>query len=296
MDKLKFTIHPLFFIFGLYFAFTGKVFSFLTYTLVAVIHELGHFYASEKLGYKLNRIVLMPYGALISGNLEDVTYKDEALIALSGPLVNVVTALFFVALWWFFPSIYPYTDLAVFASVSIAVINLLPCHPLDGGRFLSTTLSLFIKRSTAVLITRIIGVIIGLLILALFIYSCFTEVNFSVLFFAGFILVGAIDKNKQNSYIKTLSLYVRNVTRPSLVCEYVLPYTATLKTLYDLMEVGKYYRFFVFNNSGELSKAIEGKELETLLTTAKPYDKIIDAMNESAKTYETAQVEIKGSI
>lgn len=281
MDKLKFTIHPLFFIFGLYFAFTGKVFSFLTYTLVAVIHELGHFYASEKLGYKLNRIVLMPYGALISGNLEDVTYKDEALIALSGPLVNVVTALFFVALWWFFPSIYPYTDLAVFASVSIAVINLLPCHPLDGGRFLSATLSLFIKRSTAVLITRIIGVIIGLLILALFIYSCFTEVNFSVLFFAGFILVGATDKNKQNSYIKTLSLYVRNVTRPSLICEYVLPYTATLKTLYGLMESGKYYRFYIMSESGTIMPCLEGKALESILVNGKPNQKIEELLKQN---------------
>ena len=53
------------------------------------------------------------------------------------------------------------------------------------------------------------------------------------------------------------------------------------------METGKYYRFFVFNNSGELSKAVEGKELETLLTTAKPNEKIIDAVNESTKTYET---------
>ena len=143
MDKLKFTIHPLFFIFGLYFAFIGKVFSFLVYTLVAVMHEFGHFYASSKLGYKLNRIVLMPYGALISGNLEDVSYKDEALIALAGPLVNTITALFFAGLWWFFPSTYPYTELAFFASISIAIINLLPCHPLDGGRFLSSTLSLF---------------------------------------------------------------------------------------------------------------------------------------------------------
>ena len=282
MDKLKFTIHPLFFIFGLYFAFTGKVFSFLVYTLVAVIHELGHFYASEKLGYKLNRIILMPYGALISGNLEDITYKDEAIISLAGPLVNVITALFFVALWWFFPSIYPYTDLAVFASVSIAVINLLPCHPLDGGRFLSATLSLFIKRDIAVLITRIIGAIIGLLIIALFVYSCFTTINYSVLFFGLFIIVGAIDRNKQNSYIKTLSSFVFSIKRPTPVCEYVLPNTSTLKTLYGVMEAGKYYRFFVMENDGVTSVSLEGKALENILLNGKPNEKIIDLVNKKA--------------
>ena len=282
MDKLKFTIHPLFFIFGLYFAFTGKVFSFLVYTLVAVMHELGHFYASIKLGYKLNRIVLMPYGALITGNILDVSYKDEAFIALAGPLVNVVTALVFVALWWFFPSIYPYTDLAVFASLSIAVINLLPCHPLDGGRFLSSTLSLFIKRDIAVLITRIIGAIIGLLILVLFVYSCFTEVNISVLFFAGFILVGAIDKNKQNSYIKTLSLCTSTVKRPTKVCEYILPHSATLKNLFGIMEAGKYYRFFIMSENGTLSSPIESTALENILLNGKPNEKVIEIANKKA--------------
>ena len=283
MDKLKFTIHPLFFIFGLYFAFVGKVFSFLVYTLVAVMHEFGHFYASSKLGYKLNRIVLMPYGALISGNLEDVSYKDEALIALAGPLVNVITALFFAGLWWFFPSTYPYTELAFFASVSIAIINLLPCHPLDGGRFLSATLSLFIKRNIAVLITRILGVLIGLLILALFVYSCFTQVNFSVLFFACFILVGAIDKNKQNSYIKTLSNFVFTIKRPTVICEYILPHTATIKTLYTILEAGKYYRFFIMSESGTTLPCIEGKTLENILLTAKPNEKLIDVVNEKAE-------------
>ena len=282
MDKLKFTIHPLFFIFGLYFALIGKVFSFLVYTLVAVIHEFGHFYASEKLGYKLNRIVLMPYGALISGNVDEISYKDEAIIALAGPLVNALTALVFVALWWFFPSIYPYTDLAVFASISIAVINLLPCHPLDGGRFLSATLSLFIKRSIAVLITRIIGALLGLLILALFIYSCFTQVNFSVLFFAGFILIGAIDKNKQNSYIKTLSSYVFTIKRPTVVCEYIMPYTATVKNLFNIMETGKYYRIFIMSEEGTIMPCLEGKALENVLLNGKPHQKIIDIVNEKA--------------
>ena len=46
-------VHPLFIIFGIYFAFTGKVFSFISYTLCACIHELGHSIVAEKLGYRL---------------------------------------------------------------------------------------------------------------------------------------------------------------------------------------------------------------------------------------------------
>ena len=50
MGKLKFKVHPLFIIFGIYFAFTGKVFSFISYTLCACIHELGHSSVAEKVG------------------------------------------------------------------------------------------------------------------------------------------------------------------------------------------------------------------------------------------------------
>ena len=85
MAKLRLSIHPLFFIFGLYFAITGRVFVFLTYTVVAVIHELGHSVAAARLGYRLNRIVLMPYGAVVSGDIKDLSFRDEIEVALAGP-------------------------------------------------------------------------------------------------------------------------------------------------------------------------------------------------------------------
>lgn len=90
MAKLKITIHPLFFVFGLYFAFTGKVYSFLLSVLCALIHEFGHFLASERYGYKLSRIVLMPYGAVISGDdFSPFRYSDEIMISLAGTDVKL---------------------------------------------------------------------------------------------------------------------------------------------------------------------------------------------------------------
>ena len=175
MADLKISIHPLFFIFGLYFAFIGKVFSFLICTIVALEHELGHFFASSKLGYKLNKITLMPYGAIIKGDDINLKYKDECKIALAGPIINLITALIFTALWWFIPDTYAYTDLIVFTSVTLAVINLLPCYPLDGGRFLLATLSLFTTRKKARTIVSIISLVFALLLFFLFIYSLFID-------------------------------------------------------------------------------------------------------------------------
>ena len=53
---MKISIHPLFFIFGIYFALTGKVFLFLNFTLTALIHEIGHSITAERLGYKQSTV------------------------------------------------------------------------------------------------------------------------------------------------------------------------------------------------------------------------------------------------
>ncbi len=205
MAKLKIVIHPLFFVFGLYFAFIGKVFSFIVVVLTAVVHEFGHFCASERCGYKLNRIMLMPYGAVISGDLEVLSYRDEIFVAFAGPIVNFFIVIFFVALWWVFPETYAWTDIVVATNLSVAAINLLPCYPLDGGRILLATLALYVPRKIALKICKIIGLLLSLGLFALFLYSCFHAFNLSLLFFSLFVFFGVISKSEKNSYIRIYS-------------------------------------------------------------------------------------------
>ena len=44
MGGVTLKIHPLFYLFGLYYALTGRIFIFIVYTIVALVHELGHPY------------------------------------------------------------------------------------------------------------------------------------------------------------------------------------------------------------------------------------------------------------
>ena len=127
-------LHPLFWLVGAWYCIKGELFLFLMSCLVALQHECAHAFAAAKLGYKLNRIVLMPFGAIIDGDLRGLSFKDEITVALYGPLCNLFTAAFFAALWWFTPTMYAFTDTACYTSLSIALVNLLPAYPLDGGR------------------------------------------------------------------------------------------------------------------------------------------------------------------
>jgi len=202
MGGIKLSIHPLFFAFGVYYALTGNIFVFLIYTIVALLHELGHSFAAEQRGYKLNKITLMPYGAIVTGNINGLKPKDEIMIALAGPLTNLCIAVIFIAGWWVYPLSYAYTDTAAVANLSIAAINLLPVFPLDGGRILLSLLSAKISEEKSLKICKWISIGFGIALAALFIASLFFAPNISLAFFSAFIIFGALNKKTENRYVK----------------------------------------------------------------------------------------------
>lgn len=278
MAKLKIIIHPLFFAFGIYFALIGKVFSFLIFVLTALIHEFGHYIASSNCGYSLNRIVLMPYGAMISGDIDDIKYRDEIEIAFFGPLFNFLIVILFVALWWVEPEIYAYTDEIVSANLLIASINLLPCFPLDGGRILKATLSLYFSRKTADRVCRIVGVVCSFVILTMFVISIFSSVNFSILFFASFMFFGAVSKSKENQYVRIYSdLAERKFKRGQQIKKVAIFGSSTVKSLYrligsDVCEVA------VLNENGKEKATIPFFKVNLFLQNCLLYDTIDEAL------------------
>ena len=272
---MKLSIHPLFFIFGLYFALTGKVFLFLTYTLTALIHEYGHAIAAEKLGYKMNKIVLMPYGAVVNGAIGGLSYKDEVIVALSGPFTNICLCVLFVALWWLFPETYPYTDVVFLSNLSIAAINLLPAFPLDGGRIISAALSLKFPQKKVITAMKISGIIISAGLFALFLFSIFNKINLSLLFFALFILIGALKKADQSAYVK---MYMRKSALSGGVKEckrYVVNGKTTLKTLMSKLNDGYIYTLEIADENGK-DLSLNYEKTQKLLSSYRYYDKLSD--------------------
>ena len=202
MGRINLYIHPLFFLFGVYYALTGRIFIFAICTISAVIHELGHSFVANSKGYVLNKITLMPFGAVVSGDVEGIRDKDEIAIALAGPFINLLVGVFFVALWWIFPETYAFTDIVAETNFSLALVNFLPVFPLDGGRVLYALLCHNLGSKKALVISRVISVIFSILLLLGFILTLFSKVNFSLLFFSTFLIFGAFNRDKENKYIK----------------------------------------------------------------------------------------------
>ena len=237
MGGIKLKIHPLFYLLGLYYAFTGRIFIFIVCTVTAVVHELGHSIVAGEKGYRLNKITLMPFGAVVTGDLSDLDFKDEISIAIAGPMINLVVAVFFIAFWWMFPETYAYTDLAVESCLSMALINCIPAYPLDGGRVLSAFLSLKIGKERAQKVCKCLGTVFAVLFLGLFVLTVFNKVNFSILFFALFILLGALNSDKEAGYIRIYNgVSVKKLKKGVAVKKIAIEKSATVKRLLSLLD------------------------------------------------------------
>ncbi len=119
--------------------------------LCVVLHEFGHIAAARYFGIKTPDITLLPIGGLARLERNPTRPLEEFVIAIAGPLVNVVIAgLVFMliggTLGWeqLLAPQDPRVDfLARLAGVNIflVVFNMIPAFPMDGGRVLRAILA-----------------------------------------------------------------------------------------------------------------------------------------------------------
>ena len=109
-----------------------------------VFHELSHAMMANRLGDKIDRITLFIFGGMARLSSEPHSAVNEIKIAGAGPLSSLLSALIFWllasalgpagALW---TAVFRYL---AFINVALALFNLLPGYPLDGGRLLRALL------------------------------------------------------------------------------------------------------------------------------------------------------------
>lgn len=242
-------------------------------TLCAVLHEFGHSIVAHKLGYSLNKIVLMPYGALISGDVDGINIIDEIKVAIAGPIVNLAIALLTASLWWFFPNTYAYTDTMYYICLSLAVVNFIPAYPLDGGRVLNCLLTKFFGKKKSRLICNIINIVISVGLLIVFIYSCFVKVNFTILFFSVFIILGVFSKGA--SYNKISYSNTKKLNRGLEIKKVAVLSSCTIKKMISMLDESKFLEFVVYDAKGEHVLAnINQEKLYNIFERANIYNKI----------------------
>ena len=139
-------------------AILATLFLVLTVFAIIVVHEAAHALTARRFGIATRDITLLPIGGIASLERMPHEPRQELLIAVAGPAVNVVFAIVLYAIMaatgalGALQSMAAQRDMEITAAsilaelfainVSLTLFNLLPAFPLDGGRVLRAILAM----------------------------------------------------------------------------------------------------------------------------------------------------------
>lgn len=245
-----------------------------------VLHEYGHALTARRYGVITQDILLTPIGGI--ARLESLPEKprQEFFIAIAGPAVNFAIALLLSLLIWTVlpqkfipigdemtiikhPSNFPI--LLFWLNITLALFNLLPAFPMDGGRILRALLAIRYSRTKATRIASFIGqaIAVGFFILAIF------QSHFTLGLIGVFIFVTALSEFKTVQMQEYLSKFtIGEITRSNYTRVYN---TDVMGLVMDKLMKNEEHHFLVFDFlSGQLLGVLEE---EAILKAIKNKDK-----------------------
>jgi Zn-dependent protease/CBS domain-containing protein len=146
----------------------------LSLFICVVIHELSHSLTAVRMGFPVHDIVLLPLGGVAQMERMPENPAQEFLMAIAGPLSNVVIAGVLIVIGLFssvdlgrglwklltnparlgWEDTLPYL---IFTNLGLAVFNLLPAFPMDGGRVLRALLATVMPHARATALAVNVG-------------------------------------------------------------------------------------------------------------------------------------------
>lgn len=186
-----------------------------------LLHELGHAVTAMEYGIEARNIVLMPFGGIASIEKFPANPRQELLISLSGPMVNLIIAGMLKIMFpveTTIPADYNQVSIAhghdfilnlFLANIVLALFNLIPAFPLDGGRILRAMLAFRLNYIRATYIASITGKILAAIM-----------IGAGIIFFspllpvAGFLIIFAEDTEEYYLRIRALvkNIKIKDVT------------------------------------------------------------------------------------
>ncbi len=146
-------------------AIEGVTFVLVLFACV-VAHEFGHIFAARRYGIRTPVVTVLPIGGVAS--LERMPQKpsQEIAVALAGPAVNIAIA---AALMLVVPDLSVENSYGVlsggtgflqeiaYANIFLALFNMIPAFPMDGGRVLRALLAAWLGFRQGTRVAAVLG-------------------------------------------------------------------------------------------------------------------------------------------
>lgn len=206
---MEFKIDIKIFLVGLIFFIVNQFYMYILFMIFVIIHECFHLLAGIVLGYKVKNLKIMPLGVSVGFKEKEEEYNTKIrksnmnnvkkiIILLMGPISNIVIAGMFLVLNKPEP---------VYINIVIAIFNLLPIYPLDGGQILNRILRIFYSNFESYKISNSINNIMMSILTALASIGLLYAKNIAIIFIVIFMWYLII---KENIKYKEMSKYFKS--------------------------------------------------------------------------------------
>jgi stage IV sporulation protein FB len=196
LNKIEFHYTYIIMAFGL--VITGHFVNLIIFTSLIIIHEMGHIIISKILSYKIDKVIIYPYGGFVKLNTKiNTKIENDLLVAISGIIMQ---SIYFGIIFFLYRNgivrEYIYSLFLLYHK-SMLIFNLLPIYPLDGAKIVNLILSKYFSFNIA----NYISIVISLITVVFFLYSDIYENNYSIILVIGVLMQNIYKFYKDISYI-----------------------------------------------------------------------------------------------
>ncbi|MEJ3719634.1 M50 family metallopeptidase [Paenibacillus polymyxa] len=274
------SLHPLFVLVMLTSVLTGHFIEIMTLFTLVFIHELGHATAASLLGARLLSIQMLPFGgvAVIEDQGKLNAWK-EIVIALAGPLQNGIMIIILLWLRNVSGLEHDYVNYIIQGNAVIALFNLLPILPLDGGKILQSLISLFFSYHRTLVWTFRASIITSLLFCLYGISPLLRQdepLHLNLLAVGIFLLYSNIVdyRNIPYRFIRFLlgrdELFYREAAKGSIALPIVSLPVKHLEPVLRLFKRDRYHMVYVMNEQGRIVAVLPEQRLIRSYFAARP--------------------------